>query len=74
MTTPHRVMDNPSHGLTVDQLSALQYALGDVVGYLTDNSCGDPDCCGGPYYEEAAFNEGIALMAQYGLSYMAREP
>lgn len=57
--------------LNLDQITELLYAMQEVHGYLTDNSCSDPDCCGGPFYTEAAFDAAAAIMLKYGLSYDA---
>ena len=57
--------------LNLEQLTELLYAMQDVHGYLTDNSCSDPDCCGGPFYTEADYDAAAAIMLKYGLSYDA---
>lgn len=57
--------------LDLDQLTELLYAMHDVHGYLTDNSCSDPDCCGGPLYTEADYDAAAQIMHKYGLSYDA---
>lgn len=54
--------------LDINDLNRLTHALQDVLGYLGDNSCGDPDCCGGPYYEREQYDEGLKVMADYGLT------
>lgn len=57
--------------LNLEQLTELLYAMQDVHGYMTDNSCGDPDCCGGPFYTEAGYDAAAEIMHKYGLSYDA---
>lgn len=54
--------------LNINELNSLRFALDDVIGYLADNSCGDPDCCGGPYYERADFEGGVCVLNQFGLT------
>ena len=53
--------------LTVYELQELSYALEDVYGYLTDNSCSDPDCCGGPFYEVEQYEEGLKVLEKFGI-------
>jgi hypothetical protein len=55
--------------LTLDELNKLRYAAEDMLLYLGDNSCSDPDCCGGPYYTVEEFNEGRKVLNQLGLDY-----
>lgn len=57
------------HVLTWDDINALRNALDDLIGYVADNSCSDPDCCGGPYYEKADFERAEALLAEYGIKW-----
>ena len=59
--------------LSLSNLQELRYAIDDIVGYETDNSCGDPDCCGGPYYEKEDFDRGVRRLAGYGLKYVPSE-
>lgn len=54
--------------LNISELNALRYALDDVIGYLADNSCGDPDCCGGPFYERWHFTGGVETLEGFGLT------
>lgn len=54
--------------LNIAELNSLRYALDDVIGYLADNSCGDPDCCGGPFYEREQFTGGVETLEQFGLT------
>lgn len=56
--------------LTCGELMTLQDTLSSMTGYLTDNSCSDPDCCGGPFYQETDFEAGVQLLAEYGLEYV----
>lgn len=51
----------------IDALQMLRDAINDVVGYLTDNSCTDPDCCGGPYYTEHEYFSGLQELRKYGI-------
>lgn len=53
--------------ITLLQLQILQDAIGDMVGYLTDNSCSDPDCCGGPFYTKECRDRAAKILAEYGL-------
>lgn len=55
--------------LDLDALQNLRNAIDDVVGYLSDNSCSDPDCCGGPYYTEKDYESGLEVLALHGLTY-----
>lgn len=57
----------------INGLNRLRYALDDVIGYLADNSCGDPECCGGPYYEKEDFDRGTDILAEFGLKYTDKE-
>ena len=50
---------------TIDELNTLRNALNDIIGYLTDNSCGDPDCCGGPYYTDREYEEGLQVLNRF---------
>jgi hypothetical protein len=54
--------------LDINDLNRLEWAMSDIIGYLSDNSCGDPDCCGGPYYEVEQYDAGVAVLAEYGLA------
>jgi len=51
------------------ELNKLRTAIEDVLVYLGDNSCGDPECCGGPYYTEQDFNDGLKVLFDYGIEY-----
>lgn len=55
---------------TVSELQELKEALSDVIGYLTDNSCGDPDCCGGPYYTSEEYESGLNTLFKFGIDYV----
>lgn len=55
--------------INLDDLQRLQWAISDVVGFETDNSCGDPECCGGPLYDHDEFADGLKVMAEFGLTY-----
>jgi hypothetical protein len=54
--------------LDIGELNDLRAALDDVIGYLADNSCGDPDCCGGPYYERPDFEDGVRTLEAFGMT------
>jgi len=54
----------------LNDLQNIRDALSDVVGYLTDTSCSDPDCCGGPFYEKTDFELGCKTLENYGLKYV----
>jgi hypothetical protein len=57
--------------LTLDKLQELRDSLDDMIGYLTDNSCSDPTCCGGPYYLYSDFDDAQRfLKAEYGIEYV----
>jgi hypothetical protein len=47
------------------ELNILRQAIDDVLGYLSDNSCGDPDCCGGPYYTHDEFEAGMQVINSF---------
>lgn len=53
--------------LTIEELQDLNYAISDVIGYLTDNSCSNPECCGGPFYDIEDFGEGLSVLKKYNL-------
>lgn len=55
--------------LTFMQLSDLEDAIGNITGYLSDNSCGDPECCGGPYYDREQYEEGLKMLESFGLCF-----
>lgn len=55
--------------INVYQLGDIVYSLNQLHGYLTDNSCSDPDCCGGPFYDEQDYTDGIAMLKELGLEY-----
>ena len=55
--------------LTFAQLSDLADAIGNITGYLSDNSCGDPDCCGGPFYDKDQYDEGLKILESFGLRF-----
>ena len=55
--------------MNIEALRALSWAIDDMIGYLADNSCGDPDCCGGPFYDETQFDHGIAVLGALGIEY-----
>lgn len=55
--------------VNIDDLNILYYALSDVIGFITDNSCGDPDCCGGPFYDDEQYEDGLKVLANFGLKF-----
>lgn len=55
--------------IDLTELQELQWAIDYVVGYETDNSCGDPECCGGPYYEREDYLESLKTLKKFGLRY-----
>lgn len=55
--------------LTLSELQALEWAIRYVTGYETDNSCGDPECCGGPYYAYDDYLESLEVMKKFGITY-----
>ena len=55
--------------INLNDLQTLSYDISSLIGYLTDNSCGDIDCCGGPYYTEEDFKAGTEALAKIGLEY-----
>lgn len=55
--------------LNLDAVREVNYAIDDLYGYLTDNSCGDPDCCGGPYYTEEDFKRASAILLKHGIEF-----
>jgi len=55
--------------LNLTQLQELKWAIDYVVGYETDNSCSDPDCCGGPYYEREDYLECLETLKKFGIEY-----
>lgn len=55
--------------LTWDELYQLRNALDDFMGYVSDNSCSDPDCCGGPMYEKRDFDVAETVLAGFGIGW-----
>ena len=55
--------------LTFAQLSDLADAIGNITGYLSDNSCGDPYCCGEPFYDKDQYDEGLKMLESFGLRF-----
>lgn len=56
--------------VSLDDLQILRNYLDDIIGYLTDNSCSDPDCCGGPYYFLSDFETALSFIEdEYGIKY-----
>jgi hypothetical protein len=56
--------------INIDQLNALRQACDDMLGYLSDNSCSDPECCGGPYYVKDDFERGQDTLRTLGLQFV----
>jgi hypothetical protein len=48
--------------MTYDDLNNIKQCIDTCFGYLTDNSCGDPECCGGPYYEYEDFLDARRIL------------
>lgn len=59
------------HILTWDEIHTLADALDDLTGYVSDNSCTDPDCCDGPYFTREDFDAAERVLARYGLKWSA---
>jgi hypothetical protein len=55
--------------LTTDELNKLRDATDIMLLYLGDNSCGDPECCGGPYYTLVDYEAGLKVLNELGLHY-----
>ena len=55
--------------LTYEDVSELKWALSDIEGYLSDNSCSDPDCCSGPYYTLEDVANAVAILNKFGLDF-----
>ena len=55
--------------LNLTQLQELMRAIDYVVGYETDTSCGDPECCGGPYFDRDDYQEELEVLKQFGITY-----
>jgi hypothetical protein len=54
--------------LSLNELLELRDAVADICGFFTDNSCSDPDCCGGPFYTDEDYQHGSEILAKYGLA------
>ena len=55
--------------LTTNELNKLRDATDNMLLYLGDNSCSDPDCCSGPYYTLQEYEEGLKVLNELGLHY-----
>lgn len=55
--------------LDLQAVTEIRWALDDIYGYETDNCCGDPDCCGGPYYTIEQFEDAKNVLLKYGIKY-----
>ena len=55
--------------MKLEQLRDIAEAINNIVGYETDNSCGDPECCGGPYYEIEDYQAAIVFLWRFGIEY-----
>lgn len=55
--------------MTLDTLQELGFAIDYVVGWEMDNSCGDPDCCGGPYISWETYSNALATLERFGIKY-----
>ena len=49
----------------INELIHLRDAIDTVLGYISDNSCGDPECCGGPYYSDEEFVIAKSVVENY---------
>ena len=49
------------------ELNQLGRSIEEVLGYSSDNSCSDPDCCGGPFYDIQDYVDGVELLRDYGI-------
>lgn len=49
----------------INELIHLRDAIDTVLGYISDNSCGDPECCGGPYYSDEEFVIAKGIVEDY---------
>lgn len=61
---------NPKlYGLSINEINELSHALDYAIGFMSDNSCSDPECCGGPWYTRDHFEESLAVMERFGLTF-----
>jgi len=55
--------------MNLQEMQEVINAMNDIVGYETDTSCGDPECCGGPYYEREDYEAAIVFLRRFGIEY-----
>lgn len=55
--------------MNLQEMQEAINAMNDIVGYETDTSCGDPECCGGPYYEREDYEAAILFLRRFGIEY-----
>lgn len=55
--------------INLDEVRQLSWATDYIFGYETDNSCGDPDCCGGPFFNKKDYEEALEDLLKFGLEY-----
>lgn len=53
--------------LSLEAAQEVSYAIDYIIGHATDNSCADPDCCGGPYYDDATAAEYAEILLAWGI-------
>ena len=53
--------------LSIEDAYDLMRNIDDVIMYLTDNSCGDEECCGGPLVSYEDFTEARDALKQLGI-------
>lgn len=47
----------------------LYNVLDNIIVYETDNSCGDPECCGGPWVTREQYKAAVELLQEFGITY-----
>lgn len=53
--------------LSLQAAQEVSWAIDYIVGHATDNSCGDLDCCGGPYYDDDTAAEYAKTLLAWGI-------
>ena len=53
--------------LSLEAAQNVREAIDYIVGHATDNSCGDPDCCGERYYDDDTAAEYVETLAAWGI-------
>lgn len=54
--------------ISLDELRYLKNAIDVLYEEATDNSCGDPDCCGDWYYSQEDVQAAEEQINEFGLS------